>query len=102
MLELILVAVLAGILISVVGTIWLSAQVPSSSSAHSALFSAGTIHPYNLMVSLRVKFFLPWVPLPDFSGCGSFAWAALALSRLGAYVALFALIGLVFVGLVHA
>jgi hypothetical protein len=102
MLELILLALFVGVLISVGSIIWLRTQVPHSSEAHSVLFSAGTVYPYNLATSLRAKFFFPWVPLPDFAGCGSFAAPALVLSRLGAYIALLAFIGLVFVGLAHA
>ena len=97
MLELILLLLFVGMLLSVVSMLWQGTQVPRGSSAHMALFSAGAIYPYNLVVSLRAKHFLPWVPLPDFSGCGSFAVCALALSRIGAYIALFALVGLVVV-----
>ena len=102
MLELILLVLFVGVLISVVSMLWLSAQVPRGSTAFLALFSAGTIYPYNLAVSLRAKFFMPWVPFPDFSGCGRFAVQALVLSRIGAYIALLAFIGLLIAGLAHA
>ena len=99
MLELNLLVLFVGVLISIGSMLWLGTQVPRGSAAFLALYSAGTIYPYNLAVSLRAKFFLPWVPLPDFAGGGFLAGWALVLSRLGAYLASLALICLVVAGL---
>ena len=99
--ELQLLALLTGTLLSIVSMLFLKAQVPRGSEAHSALFEHGSVPPYSSITALRAKFLLPWVSAPDFSGCGSFAYWALAFVRFGSYVAILGFAGMIGVGLVN-
>jgi hypothetical protein len=100
--ELLLILLLAGALVCVVAMLFLKAKVPAGTEAHSALFQQGTFHPYSSIVSLRAKFFLPWVSIPATPGLSLAASRALVGVRVGAYASLLSLLGLVAFGLSHA
>jgi hypothetical protein len=100
-LELLLIFLLAGALVCVAGMLLLKAKVPSGSEAHSALFQQGTLPPYSSIVSLRMKFFLPWVSSPVTPDFGLAASWALVGVRAGAYASLLSLLGLIALGLLH-
>jgi len=92
-----LMVLFGGILLSIVGMLWLQARVPRNSSVHEALFSSGAIYPYKRIVALRARYFLPWVPAPGLSGLGS-ASSALTLARVGAGVSTLALVSMAVFG----
>jgi hypothetical protein len=100
--DLLLVLLLAGALVCVSAMVILKATVPSSSDVHTALFQRGTFHPYSSIVSMRAKYFLPWISIPAFSGVGLIARWALVAVRVGAYASFLSLLGLIALGLSHA
>jgi hypothetical protein len=93
-LQLLLLVLFAGMLLCILCLLWLGALVPRDSSAGRALFSYGTLWPYNFVVSLRGRFFLPWVAHPDFSGCKRSARFAFRGARFGACVVMAALVSM--------
>jgi hypothetical protein len=86
-LELLLVALLLGTLLCVVSLMFLRSRVQRSDPVHSALFSAGATFPYSMVLSLRAKYFLPWVRPPNCSQRHFVVSSSLWLARVGAYIA---------------
>jgi hypothetical protein len=97
MLELLLVILIAGVALTVTSLAWLGRSVPAGTPMHAELFTSGDIPPYNFVVTLRARFFLPWVAAPDLSKCRS-APAALLAARVGAMLAFVSLIAMLIGG----
>lgn len=95
--NLLLVALFSSILLAVLSTIMLGVLVPRSSSPGQELFTTGTVPPYSFFVSLKARYFLPWIPVP--AGCRKSARVALVLGRIGAAIALLALVTMLIFGI---
>jgi hypothetical protein len=100
--ETLLSATFVGILLTVVSCIFLVWACPPQTEAYGKLFSAGTVPPYNGMVSLKARYLLPWYSAPTFAGCRRFAHLLLVLARVGAAFSVLALIALIAWGLLSA
>jgi hypothetical protein len=89
----------SGVLLSVLCNLWLRASCPSASHAAVALFSYGSVPPYRGVRSLRPRFLLPWVGLPDLSGCRPSTNLAIVCIRAAAALSFLALLALGAIGI---
>jgi hypothetical protein len=92
--DIFLVTLFAGVLGCVLCILWLKAACPLDTPAGAAFFASGALPPYSAIRSLRARFVLPWIGLPDLSGCGPTARLAITGSRLAACVAFLSLAAL--------
>lgn len=73
--------------------------VRGSASADEFLVR-GTVHPYENINSLRVKYFLPWVT-PNVSTLPVIARGAFLVARVSAWIAVLVLVSLFITGIVN-
>ena len=100
--ETLLLVTFTGVLVAVVSMMRLRGSCPATTPAHELLFTRGATPPYTEILSLRVRYFLPWVAAPDFSGCRPIARHLLLAVRLGASVAVLGVLTMIASGLRHA
>jgi len=93
--DVLLTAMFAGVLVTVVSLISLGWSCPPHTEAYSQLFRVGAVPPYTGMVSLRASYLLPWHSAPNFAGCRPLARWSLALARVGAAYSVIVLVALI-------
>jgi hypothetical protein len=98
MIDAALVVTLFSVLLTVLCSLWLKAACPVASHASGILFSFGSVPPYRGVRSLRPKFLVPWVVLPDLSECRPSARVAINCARAAAALSLASLLALGLVG----
>lgn len=90
------------VLVSVLLAILARTRIPRDDELHSRLSTRGDVPMYHLVDSLRAKYFLPRVLLPDVSGSGLSTKYPLVLSRADAWLAVLVVAPFLFEGLCHA
>jgi hypothetical protein len=94
-LDLLLVVLFGCLALSVISVVVLRASTSRQMQSDTNVFARGSVPPYTTMVSLRAKYFLPWMYPAQLLGAGLVSRVSFWLARLGAYGAMAALVGLV-------
>jgi hypothetical protein len=84
-LDLLLVALFASVALCAISLVLLRMSVPRNLSSDDDLLARGAIPPHTAAVSMRAKFFLPWVYPAQFASAGLFPRVCFWTARLGAY-----------------
>lgn len=96
-----LIAAVTGVRLAVLFGALLRNRILKDSPTFQQLFRSGAAYPYNRFKSLRLKYFLPWVELPNLSPYGSSTEKLFILSRWCSWFSALAVLSMVWSGFVY-